>query len=108
MEKFTLNVIEIIKAIPKGKVMTYGQIAFIAGNPFGARQVSRILHTLSVKEKLPWHRVINSKGQISLGGEMGFIQKSMLIDEDVEFKKDKINLLKYQYHHNLDWRENEN
>ncbi|MDA3932608.1 MAG: MGMT family protein [Tenericutes bacterium] len=97
MEKFTTEVLEIIKRIPYGKVMTYGQIAFNAGNPFGARQVARILHSMSKKEKLPWHRVINAKGKISLGGELGIIQKSMLIDEDVEFKNNKINLRKYSF-----------
>lgn len=97
MELFTKKVIEIVKSIPKGKVMTYGQIAYNAGNPFGARQVARILHTMSPKEKLPWQRVINSKGKISLGGELGLIQKSRLIDEGVIFKNDKINLRKFQY-----------
>ena len=46
--------------------MTYGQIATLAGSPRGARQVVRVLHTLSEKYKLPWHRVINSKGEISI------------------------------------------
>jgi len=99
IEKFTLDVIHIIKSIPKGKVMTYGQIAFIAGNPFGARQVARILHSMSQKEQLPWHRVINAQGKISLGGEMGIIQKSRLVDEDIIFKNDRINLRKFQYHY---------
>lgn len=102
MEPFTKEVIQIIKSIPQGKVMTYGQIAFIAGNPFGARQVSRILHTMTEKEKLPWHRVINSKGMISLGGEMGIIQQSMLIDEDVIFKNQKVNLKIYGYHYPIE------
>lgn len=97
MESFTKKVIEIIRDIPKGKVMTYGQIAFNAGNPFGARQVARILHSMSQKEKLPWQRVINAKGMISLGGELGLIQKSLLIDEGVEFKNNKVNLKHYQY-----------
>lgn len=97
MEKFTISVINIIKNIPSGKVMTYGQIAYNAGNPFGGRQVARILHTMTPKEKLPWHRVINSKGKISLGGELGFIQKSLLIDEGIVFKNDKVNLRAFQY-----------
>lgn len=97
MELFTEIVLKIIKSIPKGKVMTYGQIAFNAGNPFGARQVARILHTMSPKEKLPWHRVINSKGTISLGGELGLIQKSLLVDEGIVFKNNKVNLLEYQF-----------
>ncbi|MFP4478286.1 MAG: MGMT family protein [Candidatus Izemoplasmatales bacterium] len=95
MEKFTIEVIHIIKNIPYGRVMTYGQIAFNAGHPFGARQVARILHSMSQKEKLPWHRVINAKGEISLGGELGIIQKSLLLDEGIVFKNNKVNLKKY-------------
>lgn len=64
---FTKNVIDIIRTIPKGKVMTYGQIARLAGNPRAARQVARILHSMSGKYHLPWHRVVNSKGQIVVG-----------------------------------------
>lgn len=97
MTKFTEDVLDIIKMIPKGKVMTYGQIAAYAGNPKGARQVSRILHSMSMSHKLPWHRVINAKGTISLNGEAGFIQGSMLADEGIPVINKKINLLKYQY-----------
>ncbi len=63
--EFTKRVLEIIKQIPSGKVSTYGLIARVAGDPRGARQVVRVLHSLSEKEKLPWHRVINSKGVIA-------------------------------------------
>ena len=108
MEPFTKEVINIIKSIPKGKVMTYGQIAFIAGNPHGARQVSRILHSMSQKEKLPWHRVINAQGKISLGGEMGLIQKSLLIDEDIRFIDQKVNLKKYGYRYPMEGDIDEN
>ena len=55
-----------LKRIPKGKVASYGQIAALAGSPRGARQVVRILHTLSDREKLPWHRVVDRNGRISL------------------------------------------
>lgn len=98
MEKFTQNVLNIIRNIPEGKVMTYGQIAFIAGNPWGARQVSRILHSMSNKYDLPWHRVINSKGQISLQGDSFQQQKMLLIQEEINFSKDnRIDLSVYLY-----------
>jgi len=75
-----------IQSIPYGRVATYGQIAARAGNPRGSRQVSRILHSSSRKEKLPWHRVINAKGGISLPPGGGYeLQKSLLRDEGVEF-----------------------
>ncbi|MCD4829031.1 MAG: MGMT family protein [Candidatus Cloacimonetes bacterium] len=66
MPMFTDELAEIIRAIPAGKVATYGQIARLAGNPRGARQVSRLLAGSSRKLGLPWHRVINSKGNVSL------------------------------------------
>ncbi len=97
MTEFTSNVLKIIQDIPFGYVMTYGQIAAYAGNPRGARQVSRILHSMTEKHQLPWHRVINSKGGISLTGEPGFIQGEMLASEGIEVINKKINLKKHQY-----------
>ncbi|GGB42228.1 hypothetical protein GCM10011409_19700 [Lentibacillus populi] len=98
MERFTANVIEIIQHIPEGKVMTYGQIAKLAGSPRGARQVSRILHSMSRKYHLPWHRVINAQGEISIKNEeLGAIQKLSLESEGVSFNSDgTIDLQKYQ------------
>lgn len=81
MNEFTNQVINIIQCIPEGKVMTYGQIATLAGNPRGARQVSRLLHTMSRKHALPWHRVINAQGYISLKGSE---QQELLALEGVQ------------------------
>lgn len=87
MNLFTERVIEIIKAIPNGKVMTYGQIAKEAGSPRGARQVVRILHTMSAKHNLPWHRVINIKGEIAIPDEeSAYSQRTMLEAEGVCFR----------------------
>ncbi len=97
MTDFTEHVLDIIKSIPKGKVMTYGQIAAYAGNPRGARQVSRILHGMSRKHKLPWHRVINAKGTISLTGEPGLVQGQMLASEGVSVINKKIKLSEHLY-----------
>ncbi|MEE9553929.1 MAG: MGMT family protein [candidate division Zixibacteria bacterium] len=78
----------LLKRIPRGKVATYGQIAAMAGNPQAARQVVRVLHSSSKKDRLPWHRVINSKGTISLEPGFGYEeQKSLLIKEGVKFGK---------------------
>ncbi len=85
---FYQRVIAIIKNIPEGKVATYGQITTYAGNPRAARQVSYILHSSSEKEDLPWHRVINSKGSISLKPGHGYeLQKQMLKKEGITFKE---------------------
>ncbi len=75
---------ERIRAIPRGKVATYGQIAALAGNPRGARQVARVLHSCSETAGLPWHRVINSRGGISLPRRRGFEeQRRRLLGEGV-------------------------
>jgi methylated-DNA-protein-cysteine methyltransferase-like protein len=85
---FYQRVIEIIKNIPEGKVATYGQIAAYAGNPRAARQVAYILHSSSGKENLPWHRVVNSKGGISLKPRRGYeLQKQLLKEEGITFKE---------------------
>ncbi|MFX1411421.1 MAG: MGMT family protein [Promethearchaeota archaeon] len=86
---FSEQVKQLIKRIPYGKVATYGQIASHAGNPRAARQVAWILHSCSKKDNLPWHRVINSKGSISLSPQGGYrIQKKMLENEGINFKDD--------------------
>lgn len=87
MNDFTKLVIKIIKEIPEGKVKSYGEIAKIAGKPRGAREVSRILYSCTKKYKLPWQRVINSQGKISLTGTGGEIQKEILESEGIRFDK---------------------
>jgi methylated-DNA-protein-cysteine methyltransferase-like protein len=100
LENFTKRVLEIIQQIPSGKVMTYGQIARLAGSPRGARQVVRILHSMSEKYNLPWHRVINVKGEIGVKDEeLFFVQKMSLEGEGIKFQsRNSINLGIYQYH----------
>ncbi|MHA2181417.1 MAG: MGMT family protein [Promethearchaeota archaeon] len=95
--EFTQNVIHIIKNIPKGKVLTYGYVAKLAGNPRAARQVSWVLHSSSRKYNLPWHRVISSKGSLTLKSEEDRqYQKKLLELEDIPFLDNfKINLEKY-------------
>ncbi|MBD1382241.1 MGMT family protein [Metabacillus arenae] len=99
MTAFTERVIHIIQQIPPGKVMTYGQIAKFAGSPRGARQVVRILHSMSKKYNLPWHRVINAKGEISIKDEELFqVQKMSLESEGIMFKSHNcISLEDYLY-----------
>ena len=97
MEAFTRAVIEIIKHIPAGKVCTYGRVARMAGRPGGARQVAWILHSSSRKHALPWHRVVNVRGRISLPPAGGYgEQKARLQAEGVAFDAgDRIDLAKH-------------
>lgn len=93
---FSSRIKNVIKCIPEGKVATYGQIASIAGNYRAARQVAWILHSSSEKDDLPWHRVINRKGEISLKPGYGFEkQKQLLLQEGIVF--DKINRINLEH-----------
>ena len=75
--------------------MSYGQVAAAAGNPRGARQVVRVLHSMSEKYELPWHRIINAKGEISFTGND---QRGMLEAEGIVFKKNgKVDLSIYRW-----------
>ena len=101
MVPFTERVIQIIRDIPAGHVMTYGQVASAAGNPRGARQVARILHSMSAKYELPWHRIINAQGGISTPSdreEKGGLQRELLESESVEFMANgKVDLQVYRW-----------
>ena len=94
------RIIDIISRVPAGRVATYGQIAAYAGNCQAARQVARVLHASSKKENLPWHRIVNKRGLISLKPQRGYeLQKSLLEDEGVRFDDgDRIDLTRYQWH----------
>jgi len=88
MTENTLRIVEAIKAIPPGRVSSYGNIALAAGLPNGARQTVRVLHSLSEKFDLPWHRVIRSNGSIALDGEGRELQIKLLRSEGVEVSPD--------------------
>lgn len=85
--------------IPAGKVIAYGQLAKLAGLPGAARLAGKVLCGLPENTGLPWHRVINSQGKISLPeGSAGYQeQKSRLEAEGIEFRNNKINLRIYGY-----------
>ncbi|WP_046213845.1 MGMT family protein [Paenibacillus wulumuqiensis] len=99
MQPFTRQAIEVILAIPEGKVMTYGQVAAAAGSPRAARQVVRILHSMSRKHHLPWHRVVNKYGEIAIQeDEANFMQRTLLEEEGVTFNlQQRIDLSTYGY-----------
>ena len=67
MAKVFEKVYEIVRSIPRGRVASYGQIAAIAGYPRGAQMIGWALHQLDENKaiKIPWHRVINARGEIS-------------------------------------------
>ena len=89
MQPFTAEVVRVLKEIPESYVVTYGQVARMAGSPRAARQVVRILHTMSEKHELPWHRVVNARGEIAISDdESKNLQRMLLESEDVVFLAD--------------------
>jgi methylated-DNA-protein-cysteine methyltransferase-like protein len=78
---------QVIALIPKGRVATYGQVAELAGVPGGARRVGRLLSRLPRGSRIPWHRVVNASGGISLPESSGGYarQRRLLTREGIAF-----------------------
>lgn len=87
--EFFNDVYRIVVRIPKGKVMTYGQIAMVLGVPNCSRRVGQAMYNTPEYLGIPAHRVVNSKGRLApspaFGGEG--IQRKILEDEGVLFKQ---------------------
>ena len=88
-----------LAAIPQGRVVTYGQLGDLAGLPRAARQIGYILRNLPPESTLPWHRVINAAGKISLGPETesGIMQRARLQEEGVVFNSGRISLKQFRW-----------
>ena len=88
---------ETVRQIPRGKVATYAEVAEQAGVPGQARLVGYALHNLPAKSDVPWHRVINSQGRISLPrGDGGYQrQKRLLAREGVTFREERVDLARF-------------
>lgn len=84
------DVYEMVRRIPRGRVATYGQIARLVGSPGAARQVGYALAALPESTAVPWHRVINAQGKVSLrrGGGPS-TQRIRLENEGVRFGLDR-------------------
>lgn len=87
---FKERVAEVVKHIPKGKVMSYGQVALCVGMPRAARQVGWILNGLEGNTPLPWWRVVNNIGRISIKGSRYSAneQKELLEKEGIKVNED--------------------
>ena len=88
---------ETVKQIPKGKVATYGDVATLSGLPGQQRLVGYALHNLPANSRIPWQRVINAQGRISLPRRTGGYrrQKQLLQEEGVVFSNETIDLDEY-------------
>jgi len=89
-----------VRRIPRGKVATYGQIAELAGLEGHARQVGYAMHALPPKSNVPWHRVINARGEVSprTSGDSHELQRMLLEAEGIVFDlKGRCELKRYRW-----------
>jgi len=93
-----------IARVPAGSVATYGQIAAEAGVPRRARLVGQVLRQLPAGSDIPWHRIINAQGTISLseGSDGWKLQRGRLEEEGVTFRNGHVDLEKYRWRPSLD------
>ncbi len=98
MDQFLTQIFVVIHRIPAGKVSTYGEIAKMAGYPGYARHVGKALSNLPQGSTLPWFRVINSAGKISLQGDSFTRQKKQLERDGIKVSDSgRVNLKKYRW-----------
>lgn len=88
----------VVKRVPAGKVMTYGDVARAAGPPCTARQIGRALGKAPASLRLPWHRVLAAGGRIALPGQHGLDQRLRLQAEGVTFAGRRVRMSVHQYH----------
>jgi len=79
-----------VRSVPRGRVATYGHIAALCGKPRAARTVGWALHALPEDADVPWQRIINVRGEISIGkvGIPPELQRALLEREGVKFDLD--------------------
>lgn len=107
--RFFTHVYRLVAQIPKGKVVTYGQVAALLGAPRAARAVGTALRYLPrpLSRTVPWQRVINASGGISIRGDVIRVeeQRWLLENEGVEFNRHgKVNLKKYGWAGPKKWK----
>jgi len=91
------QIYRVVGMIPRGRVASYGQVARVAGLGGHARQVGYALHALPDGQQVPWHRVVNAQGRISLRAGGGReLQRVLLEEEGVEFdRQGRISLARF-------------
>jgi methylated-DNA-protein-cysteine methyltransferase-like protein len=85
----------VVARIPRGKVASYGTVSRPAGYPTQPRMAGYALHRLPDGLDLPWHRVLNSRGKISLRGEAATEQQRRLKEEGIEFSRGRVDMRRY-------------
>lgn len=103
-DQWVKTVWQVVDGIPRGHVLTYGEVARLAGMSRAARRVSQAMRRAPKGMNLPWHRVVNAQGRISFPPDShGFQrQKDLLEAEGVVFLNGKIDLERFGYQGALD------
>lgn len=83
-DTFQQEVYNVVSAIPQGRVVTYGQIAYLVGKPQCSRMVGQAMHNVPRELHLPCHRVVNSQGRLAPCWEE---QRVLLKEEGVKFRQ---------------------
>lgn len=86
---FREDVHAVVRRVPRGRVVAYGAVAAVAGHPGAGRAVGGIMSSLPDDSDVPWWRVINSRGEISIRGMLHgpIVQRKLLEAEGVRFDK---------------------
>jgi methylated-DNA-protein-cysteine methyltransferase-like protein len=103
-DRWVKSVWQVVQGIPRGHVLTYGDVARLAGMSRAARRVSLAMRRAPRDMDLPWHRVVNSQGKISFPKDSSGYKEQMdlLEEEGVVFLKGKIDLNRFGYQGALD------
>lgn len=103
-DRWVKAVWQVVQGIPRGHVLTYGEVARLAGMSRAARRVSQAMRRAPRDMGLPWHRVVNAQGKISFAEDSNGYrrQKSRLEAEGIVFLNGKIDLERFGYQGALD------
>jgi len=95
-QDFAERVYDLVRNCPRGRVVSYGGVAALLGHPRAARAVGHALRMLDPDSDVPWWRVINSRGRVSIrGGHGPLLQRKLLEQEGVEFVRDRVDWKEY-------------
>ena len=100
MSPFKQKVIELVGMIPRGKVASYGQVALYIGTPRAARQVGWTLRQIGTETNIPWWRVVNQKGRISIDGNLHAdkqLQSKLLEADGIEVNDFQVDMKRYGF-----------
>lgn len=85
---FSERVYDVVRRIPHGRVLSYGDVAALLGSPRAARGVGQALSSLPPRSDVPWWRVVNRSGRISIRHQGALVQRMNLEAEGVRFRRD--------------------